>query len=52
MYINDITISITFGTIICYADDMVILFEGKIWYEAVKNAETGTSDTRKWLDAN
>lgn len=53
IYVNDLlNMTIDNATTICYADDTVVLFQGKSWEETYKTAEKGLSLVSHWLDSN
>lgn len=52
VYINELCNSSFADHIITFADDTVLLFEGKTWNESHSKAEIGINEVKKWLDSN
>lgn len=52
IYINELCNSSLADHIITFADDTVLLFEGKNWNEVHSKAEAGINSVKQWLDNN
>lgn len=53
IYINDLTgLNVDCGHIFSYADDTVILFEGKTWEDTFTSADLGLRGVYSWLKNN
>ena len=52
LYMNDITKILKNETVICYADDTVVLTEAENWEIALHNLETALTKIKLWLDQN
>lgn len=50
IYINSIVNTISNGSIISYADDTVLIFQGNSWDETYKKSENGVSRVQAWLN--
>lgn len=53
MYIDDVLrLNILNADLICYADDTVVLYNGKNWSDTFRAAEIGMRHINNWLNAN
>ena len=52
IYINKITNILEDASVLCFADDTVVLVKGESWEEAYSRAEQCISKVKQWLDSS